>query len=551
MNTFPVGIDKAPLTPNGLYDARPDDEWDGTMYDSHKQWGMPCGALNGVIAVDVDAKSGGLASAAALDLPATYRQETPGGGYHLFYKWTGDCEGIKNAVGVMPGIDIRSEGGYVVLYKKPDLTSLATPPKWLIDQLKQPLPPLILAGDDEVGEGGRNAYLTRAAGRLQRASVLTLASLEELNERKCVPALPQYEVERIFVNVSKYKPASTPLDDELPVQRVKWAGEYVKDFLDYLKNKDQVIGKPTGLVDLDKLLGGGKRLGELTVTLAQGKTGKNTLYHQMMLPWLNEGIAIGYCSREISPENEVLPNLLTLALGKNMYKALNIEVADILTAISKWKLAFSNGYGAMYEGELFQWMDELRAHDVKYFFIDHLHYMMIDSEDFKAAALFMRQLKTYCKTHNVHCDLIIQPKNQEAGTRLGLSSLRGGAALGQTLDTLITMERMRDNAGELINVVKVSVEAARSKLAKTGSFYLGYDTESMVFSPVEPVEAGNETDFPAPPKQTETPPKTYGVITSRPPTIMTNGKPAPTSNDIFGGTRRAADKLLKGVKHEF
>lgn len=525
MIIFPVNDNKAPLTPNGLYDARPEEDWDGTAYDSHKKWGLPCGTKNGVIVVDVDKKSGGLESAAALDLPETYRQETPGGGYHLFYKYTEECVGIRNGVGVLPGIDIRSEGGYVCLYKKPDLVNLSDPPKWLVSQLKAPPKNLVLAGEDEVGEGGRNHYLTRAAGRLQRQGVLTLAALEELNERKCQPPLGLAEVTRIFENVSKYTPASTPLDDAVPEQRVKWVSDYVKDFLEYIQNRDQVFGRPTGLEDLDRLLGGGKRLGELTVTLAQGKTGKNTLYHQMMLPWLNEGVAIGYCSREISPENEVLPNLLTLALNKNMYRTQNVTENEVLAAIGKWRLAFSNGYGPMQEGELFEWMDELRSHGVSYFFIDHLHYMMIDSEDFKAAAAFMRDLKTYCKTHNVHCDLIIQPKNQEAGTRLGLSSLRGGAALGQTLDTLVTMERVRDDQGELMNVVKVSVEAARSKLAKTGSFYLAYNTDTMTFSAVEP-------DLPS-----EAP--------SGPNYATRSGAPS-----VFANVDRAANKILKGVSHE-
>ena len=41
--TFPLK-GKAPLTKNGLYDARPDAEWDESEYAAHKEWGMPCGA---------------------------------------------------------------------------------------------------------------------------------------------------------------------------------------------------------------------------------------------------------------------------------------------------------------------------------------------------------------------------------------------------------------------------------------------------------------------------------------------------------------------------
>jgi hypothetical protein len=56
--------------------------------------------------------------------------------------------------------------------------------------------------------------------------------------------------------------------------------------------------------------------------MAEAKTGKNTFWHFQQRTMLDKGVAVGYASRELSPETEVLPNLLTLKIGKNLYKML-------------------------------------------------------------------------------------------------------------------------------------------------------------------------------------------------------------------------------------
>jgi hypothetical protein len=41
----------------------------------------------------------------------TQNIDTPSGGYHLYFKHPRD--GIKNIIAIRPGIDIKTEGGYV------------------------------------------------------------------------------------------------------------------------------------------------------------------------------------------------------------------------------------------------------------------------------------------------------------------------------------------------------------------------------------------------------------------------------------------------------
>ena len=541
MNIFPCR-DKRPLTAEGFHDAHPFEHW-LPRYAEHDQWGAPCGPSNGFFVVDVDLKHGGVEFAKNFDFGEGFKVPSPGGGYHLYYKYDVDTCGelrpgtnILGSPGQQTGIDLRAEGSYVILYGEIDVTTLHAPPGWLLSVLGKPKPRLAdfrEADEDAVGEGGRNDYLARAAGRLQRAGVLTMASLSELNDRKCSPPLAASEVEAIFSSVSRYEPDSTPEEDAIPPKKIVWANDLIGDFLEYIRDKGRISGDPTGVEELDNLLGGGKRLGELTVTLAEAKSGKNTLWHYLQRMQLDKGIPLGYASRELTPETEVLPNLLTLSLGKNLYTAKEITEAELVQAMKNWKLAFAPGYGAFQGNELFSWMDECRHFGVLYFYIDHLHYCLPDSEDFKQVAELGRSLKTYAKTHNVHIDLIVQPKGLDANfpQDLDIHHLRGGASLGQVLDNLLTMQRQRDSNGELLNVTKVTLKRSRSKMARPGSFFVQYDRELMTFSVVEE-SVGTPADE-------EKEPVSYGNRFDKPPVV---------SNTQFIDGATAASNMLKRIR---
>lgn len=76
------------------------------------------GIYSGLIVLDVDPKNGGLDSLARLQaergsFPPTPTVRTPSGGLHFYFKHPGR-EQIKGTVGVLPGIDWRADGNYVV-----------------------------------------------------------------------------------------------------------------------------------------------------------------------------------------------------------------------------------------------------------------------------------------------------------------------------------------------------------------------------------------------------------------------------------------------------
>lgn len=193
---------------------------------------LACGALSGVIALDVDGEAG-RASVAGKHLPLTPISETgrEDGGHHYLFKHPGGfCHNFAHKV---PGLDFRGDGGYIVLPPSihptgtsyawnisPDDTELADAPKWLLELLKIDAGAVALTGDDlsgedaphwtaevlqGVGEGQRNDTMTRLAGRyigngLDEGEVIEI--LKGVNARNKPPLLDA-EIEQIVRSIAK------------------------------------------------------------------------------------------------------------------------------------------------------------------------------------------------------------------------------------------------------------------------------------------------------------------------------------------------------------
>lgn len=288
-------------------------------------------------------------------------------------------------------------------------------------------------------------------------------------------------IERMFDRELKYPPRPKQ-ESELV------SGDYVSamDLLDetfsYLADKDKVAGEPTGIVGLDTLLGGGFRTGELTVLMAQAKTGKNTLYHHLIYKHLERGMAFGYASRELNPATEVIPNLLSIALKENAWRA---SINDTFQSRSKqvlsaWALYFAPGYGHFATEDMERWFKSMRDLGITHYLFDHFHYAL-EGEDYEATAKLIKRLKTLTKELDIHLSLIVQPRSLREGEALSLATLRGGAAIGQALDNLLILERVR---GET-NISKLTLEVARHKLAKLGHTFLQYNPDTTEFIEVD------------------------------------------------------------------
>ncbi|WP_395819701.1 bifunctional DNA primase/polymerase [Archangium minus] len=117
--------------------------------------GVVTGSQSGVFVLDVDPRSGGRESLAALEaehgpLPLTALQATPSGGFHYVFK---AVPGLTNSAGKLgPGLDIRAEGGQFVVapsqttagryrwVRPPWETPPADAPVWLLERLRRMAP---------------------------------------------------------------------------------------------------------------------------------------------------------------------------------------------------------------------------------------------------------------------------------------------------------------------------------------------------------------------------------------------------------------------------
>src|ERR1044072_3744927 len=97
---------------------------------------------------------------------------------------------------------------------------------------------------------------------------------------------------------------------------------------------------------------------------------------------LQRGIPFGYASRELNPATEVIPNLLSIATGKNAWTGDITEEfkSTAHSVIGNWQLFFAPGYGHFRVEEMEEWFRKLKSIGVNHFLFDHFHYAL-EKED--------------------------------------------------------------------------------------------------------------------------------------------------------------------------
>jgi hypothetical protein len=160
---FPVAK-KIPMVKWGEESTRePDFDWRGATHV-----GIDCGK-SGIAALDIDdiAQVPVVRELRGGQLFRDWCQRTQSGGYHYLYRNT---SGVRNSAGaLLPGVDVRGEGGYIVAYAPlnewTDTQQLQgwpdafTPNRGVIHKGQSPQSPL-----EVVSEGGRNHDLIRHLG---------------------------------------------------------------------------------------------------------------------------------------------------------------------------------------------------------------------------------------------------------------------------------------------------------------------------------------------------------------------------------------------------
>jgi hypothetical protein len=202
----PLGAEKKPLVQWGQVTSE-------SRYDfsNANAIGIPTGKKTGVFVLDLDLG----ADLMGRQLPVTVCQKTGSGGMHYFFKM---IDGVVNKEGLEYRMDIRGEGGFVVLAPSwhpggeyewviaPGEVPYADAPAWLLEKMKirKKHDPKLAFG---CPEGTRNGSAASIIGHI--LSLIHenywldfgLGGLREWNKRN-TPPLPDEELVAVFKSIA-------------------------------------------------------------------------------------------------------------------------------------------------------------------------------------------------------------------------------------------------------------------------------------------------------------------------------------------------------------
>jgi putative DNA primase/helicase len=221
-------VGKHPLTAHGVKDATTDEATIQRWWREYPKAniGIATGKASDLIVLDVDPRHGGLESLRQFEdengpLPDVPAVRTGGGGFHFYFK---HFPGLGNKASLLPGFDVKSDGGYVVY--PGSIHKSGKRYRWLHDRSPKkvrtvPVPPSLLRltqsrksaiameFESAIAEGKRNVALASLAGAMRSRGATQQAieaALLEDNARRCNPPLRDSEVRNIALSISRYAP---------------------------------------------------------------------------------------------------------------------------------------------------------------------------------------------------------------------------------------------------------------------------------------------------------------------------------------------------------
>ncbi len=290
MYVFPcMPRSKAPATSNGFKDATTAEEKIRRWWTENAEYniGVPTGELNGFWVLDVDGNEGkqSLQQFVGKIPPDTPQVKTGSGGLHLYFAWSENL-GLHNRVGdkygPLPGLDVRTNGGYVVAH--PSIHESGESYEWvgesrepteapenLVDALRRRTEGLVAFVEATIDEGSRNATLFSRARSLFRQGyneTEVFCCVWMVNENRCTKMLGKDEVAQIVRSAAKYergelkvshKPRGEKKMSEVTPEKVDWLwyGRMAKGKISIIDG-DPGLGKSVMTMDLAARVSTGK-----------------------------------------------------------------------------------------------------------------------------------------------------------------------------------------------------------------------------------------------------------------------------------------------------
>lgn len=317
------------------------------------------GRESGLVALDVDAKTGGIESIKGLiakhgDFPERVMARTGGGGFHLFFKhpgghWANTQGSPSRPSPIGQGLDFRGDGGYVVAvgsehvsggkyrWEFPANGHLPDAPSWLLDSLRNRggVVPAVTDAEGEILTGNRHNTLRAWACQMRAkgmSKAAIMAALHAENATRFAEPKENDEVNRIVDWVAGFQPGSVPHwrdvaeSQEVPVAEPESPEESprglvsirdVQPEMDALFTEGAKPGLRLGWPSLDQFYS--VHRGDLTNIIAAPSAGKTTLGLNAVA---NMAISHDWKIAVCSTENRIqmmLADLAGMVIGRSYY----------------------------------------------------------------------------------------------------------------------------------------------------------------------------------------------------------------------------------------
>lgn len=277
---------KEPLTDHGFKDASTDTAKIKAWWTKYPEAniGIATGNMSGgLVAIDLDVKNnaGGPQSYDAwlekewLVMPQTLTAKTWSGGRHIFFRYRTP---VPSRTGWLKGVDVRSDGGYVVAAPSiingepyeweisPEDSNIVSEDEdecvwYLLDEIRSNghvQKTESLKVPDKISVGGRNDMLYKFACSMQAKGAsddAIMAAVKAENMAKCEPPLPDSEIEKLVRSaLTKEKGTSQAAAAQQQEQPLNKPKEFDFAIMDPFEAKDLMamdVPDPVAFVGID------------------------------------------------------------------------------------------------------------------------------------------------------------------------------------------------------------------------------------------------------------------------------------------------------------
>lgn len=294
-------------------------------------WGLACGCDSGVFVLDVDGDEGAASLRVLVEDHGREWIETLSAktarGLHYYFRYPADAVIRNSASKLAPGLDVRGEGGYVlvppsvhpsgVIYRwagSGESAPILPAPASLVVMLTTParrMGPTPTVNGDIIPKGQRNATLAKLAGAMRRQGTTPQAieaALLAENVARCHPPVSEAEVREITRSISRYAPAPKPQSPELETAAL------LEDTRHFIRRFLVITDAQTVALCLFILYTYAAQQFEcapyLQVTSAEKRSGKSRLLEVLELlvncPWLTSRTSAAALVRKLNADRPTL-----------------------------------------------------------------------------------------------------------------------------------------------------------------------------------------------------------------------------------------------------